>query len=441
MAGRLMLILGAGLIALWLAAAGGAALVVKAELNEVFDSILQETGQRLLAYLRENERGRIEAWRPGDPVIASAAIAHEEYITYRLYDAQGRLVLRSHTEGRSSPRAMPPLGFSSPDGGGRTYTEASADGRWVISISEPAEHREHTIRPTVIRLVAPLAALVPAALLLIPWAVRRAFAPVERLNAGIAARGGTNLAPLADPGLPPELQTTRDGVNLLLRRLRDALESERSFTANAAHELRTPVAAAMAQAELLATRLDGHMGQPAALAVVQELRRLGRRLEKLLQLARAEAGVALKLQPVDLMVPVHLLAEEFAGRPEAAGRLRLAGDGPERLMVAADLDALAIALRNLIENALVHGDPSQPVEIDVAADGTVRVANGGPVVPAERLVALRRRFVSSGGKGSGLGLSIVQAIARQMGGELMLLSPATGRTDGVEAVLRLPVVA
>jgi two-component system OmpR family sensor kinase len=246
--------------------------------------------------------------------------------------------------------------------------------------------------------------------------------------------------PLEAPRLPAELAAIRDGVNLLLRRLRQALEAERSFSANAAHELRTPVAAALAQAQLLAARLPaGGAERAEAEEMAAGLARLGARLEKLLQLSRAEAGVALRLEPVDLLVPLSLLVEEFASQSDVGPRLRFDDGGLDRLMVAADLDALAIALRNLIENALRHGPAGGVVEVSVHAGGQVRVVNGGPAVPPDRLATLPRRFVSHGSRGSGLGLSIVQTIADQIGGELILRSPARGRTDGFETVLSLPL--
>ncbi|WP_270933139.1 sensor histidine kinase [Falsiroseomonas oryzae] len=436
MGGRLALSLGAGLFVLWLLSAATAALVVVRELNEVFDSILQETAQILLADITTRHAALIEADQGVEAIIVSQATPHDEYITWRLFTPDGRLVMRSHG---ASEAPMPPPGFAD-IGRARTYTERAPDGRFLLSVAEPPEHRPHTINPTLWRLLTPLLALVVAALVLIPPAVRRGFAPVARLQAEIAQRGGANLSPVQAPDLPAELAAMRDDVNLLLRRLRQALEAERSFSANAAHEMRTPVAATLAQAQLLTARLAAESPERRdAEEMVAGLRRLGSRLEKLLQLARAEAGVGLQRTPVDLLVPLHLLVEEFAAQPDVAGRLRLDDGGLPALMVDADLDALGIALRNLIENALRHGPPGGVVHLTALASGGVRVVNGGAPLPPERLPLLTRRFVSHGGGGSGLGLSIVQAIAEQLGGTLTLHSPATGREDGFEAILALPL--
>jgi two-component system OmpR family sensor kinase len=106
-----------------------------------------------------------------------------------------------------------------------------------------------------------------------------------------------------------------------------------------------------------------------------------------------------------------------------------------------DPDAFGILLRNLIENALRHGVTDGQVAITLAADGTLRVANDGPVVPPEILARLTARFErgSAGNEGSGLGLAIVAAIADRLGTNLTLHSPAAGRDQGFEVEIRLPV--
>lgn len=437
MAGRLTLSLAAGLVAMWLVAVATAAVWVQQELTEVFDSILQESAQRILADILERDRPELEAVRPGDSPLVTAAVPHEEYITYQLFSASGQLLLRSHAAGTASLATGPSPGFSNITGT-RSYTEQSVDGRYRLMIAEPPDHRGHAIRGALYKLLAPLLGLVAAATLLIPWAVRLAFRPVARLKAEIGRRSGADLSPIADPGLPEELLPMRDDVNLLLRRLRHGLEAERNFSANAAHELRTPIAAALARAQLLTLRLPpGKPERQDAEAMVDGLRALARRIEKLLQLARAEAGVALSLRPVDLVLAIHLVVDELTTHAEATTRLRVDDGGLDVLMVAGDLDALAIALRNLVENALLHGDPAHPVEVGVTADGIVRVTNGGPIVPPDQLATIEQPFVSHDGKGSGLGLSIVKVIADQVGGKLALRSPVPGRAGGFEAVLSL----
>ena len=104
-----------------------------------------------------------------------------------------------------------------------------------------------------------------------------------------------------------------------------------------------------------------------------------------------------------------------------------------------DPDAFAILVRNLIENALRHGAHKQPVEVSMASDGTLRICNGGNIVPPEQLALLRNRFARSktDAAGSGLGLAIADAIATGAGITLYLRSPATGRQDGFEVELNV----
>ncbi len=434
---RLAFSLGAGLFALWLASAVSAALVVSRELNEVFDSILMETAQIILPDLLRHFGADIEDLALGQPIIVAEATPHDEYLTWRLYGADGRLLMRSHG---AAMAPMPSIGFETVDNA-RLYSEASVGDRYIITIAEPAGHRQETVNPTLVRLLAPMFGLVLVALFTIPLIIRLGFAPIRAMQAEIAARSGSDLRPIETASLPSELAAIGEDVNQLLRRLRQTLEAERSFSANAAHELRTPVATTLAEAQLLAARLPpGSIEQEDVARMTASLRALGGRLEKLLQLARAEAGVALKLEKVDLLLPLQLLVDEFAARPGVGDRLRLDDGGLATVMVAADLDALAIAFRNLIENALRHGPDTGDVTVSVTADGTVRVVSDGPAIPPARLETLARRFVSHGGRGSGLGLSIVQTIADQIGGRLDLASPAPGRSDGFEARLTLPVV-
>lgn len=437
MAGRLTRQLTFGIVLLWLVAVATAGSVVKVELDEIFDGVLSESAQHMLADILDRQRPALAAMRPGDPPLVPDAMPHEEYITWQLLAADGRLLARSHSAAAVAPRPVPEPGFFD-TATTRTYAEPSADGAYVFLLSEPARHRGHAIRATLLQLLLPMGLLIVGSLVLVPVVVRRAMRPVRQLEAALEQRGGANLAEITSLGLPQELSPIRQDVNLLLRRLRQALEAERSFTANAAHELRTPVAAAMAQAQLLTRQLPAsEPAQARAAVIAEELRRLGRRVEKLLQLGRAEAGVALRLSAVDLLTPLHLLIDQMPER----GRIRLQQEDGDAFVVHADLDMLAIALRNLLENALLHGAPGSPVLVRLRP-GEVSVSNAGPALPQDRLLGLGRRFIRHGhASGSGLGLAIVRTVAEQSGGSLELFSPARGQPDGFEAVLRLPTQA
>jgi two-component system OmpR family sensor kinase len=223
-----------------------------------------------------------------------------------------------------------------------------------------------------------------------------------------------------------------------MARVRRTLEAERSFTANAAHELRTPIAGALVQTQRLVAAVPEGPLRDRARTIEAALQTLGTLSGKLVDLSRAEAGLPVPSDPVDLAPVLDLVITECERTARVSDRVRLAPGPAGALVARVDPDAFAILMRNLIDNALRHGDPAEPVAV-VVGPGTVRVANGSAPIPAARMEALRARFVrGAASPGSGLGLSIAEAVARSIGADLVLRSPAEGRPDGFEAIVRLP---
>ena len=187
--------------------------------------------------------------------------------------------------------------------------------------------------------------LLPIAALVIDSTVRRTTRPILDVQRQIGMRSGEHLAPIDPHGLPDELMPIMHDLNRLLERLRAALEAERSFAANSAHELRNPIAAARAQAELIAASLQGSPEQARAAQLIATLGQLANRLERMLQLARAEAGIGLARTETDLVAITRLVVEDYAKRPLLASRLSFDA-GPDRCVFAAiDPDA-GISLHN-----------------------------------------------------------------------------------------------
>ena len=442
---RLSSLLTLALTALWLVAVVAAAAVVNHETNEVFDSALQETAQRLVPLVVEDFGEQSDDDHEDEARVIEENLEfanHEEYLVYQVRDAEGHVLLRSHDAPvRAFPAALK-RGHAEV-GDWRFFTEHYAPADLYVQVGESLTHRREALYETMAGLVAPLALLIPLAGFVIFWTVRRSLAPLAAVRAELDARGGANLAPIAAEAMPRELAPIIDDVNLLLARLGRVLESERAFAANSAHELRTPVAAALAQTQRLAAELQGsHQRGPVLDRVGQiaaTLRRLGDLVEKLLQLARAEAGIALSRDPVDVMPALRLVIEELARRGAVGRRLDFDDGGWQRLTARIDIDAFAIALRNLIDNALLHGKEGGPVTVFLDGEGAVHVRSEGAAVPPERLARLTERFERAGAEvqGAGLGLAIVEMIATQSGGTLTLHSPVPGRSDGFEAVLRL----
>ncbi len=215
------------------------------------------------------------------------------------------------------------------------------------------------------------------------------------------------------------------------------MQSERAFAANSAHELRTPLAAARAQAQLLADDLKERREGARAVNILGLLDRLSQLVEKLLQLSRAEAGVGMSGQCNPQEV-ARIVADGYRYHlRNNAGSIQITIDPRAEHEVAIDQDALGIVLHNLIDNALAHGAAGAPVQIAIGAGATLSVVNRGPVIPSEDMPKLRERFSrgDTTGEGSGLGLSIVDTIMRQSGGRMDLYSPARDSADGFEVAL------
>ncbi|WP_425063451.1 ATP-binding protein [Pyruvatibacter mobilis] len=431
---RLGLSLGLMLTVLWLLAATVTAVIVRGELDKVFDSALRETAERILPLAVTDIVGREDQ---GVRQRLAPIREHDEFFTYLVRDAEGRILLQSHA---ADPAVFPPY-----DGPGfgqtathRLYSDAALQGTIRITVAEPLAHRASVAREIQMGLGLPLLIVLPVALAAIILAVRFSLDPLRRFRARLEARGASDLSEVPAEGLPTEIGPLAEALNSLLTRLREAFEAERSFAANAAHELRTPLAGAIAQAQRLRAETEEPATEARAAEIEATLKRLTRLSERLLQLARAEGG-RLRLETSTDMRTVARVIVEDIGRTDGPGRIVFSlAERP--VMSDLDPDAFAILCRNLIENALRHGDPAAPVEVTLSPDGTLTVANDGPSLPPEVLARLTDRFERAGtsGGGSGLGLAIVDAIAKGSQGELQLRSPIPGRTGGFVAEFHLP---
>jgi len=407
--------------ALWIAASLITAATIRHEIDEVFDSALQETAQRILPLAIQEIFERED---DGTEQLITTLREHDEFLTYVVRDRAGRVLVRSHD---ADIRNFPPfteIGFAlTPTH--RLYYDAAFDGEFNIAIAEPLDHRAEVSRETLMALGLPLFVLLPLTLGGIWLLVRLMLRPLRGLRAGVASRDGNDLTPVDTGDLPEEITPVAEAVNALLQRLQRTLEAERSFAANAAHELRTPVAAALAQTQRLAAETGEDGTRRRADDIEASLKRLKRLSEKLMQMARAEGANLLSDTPHDLAVVLRMVADDLAHA--GSGNRLILNLPPEPVMSRIDADAFAIAARNLLENALRHGDGDSPITVTLKPDGTLQVVNAGPVVPPEVQDALIRRFArgNSSAQGSGLGLAIVNAIAGGIGGKLEISS----RTD------------
>ncbi|WP_449286999.1 ATP-binding protein [Marinobacter sp. PE14] len=422
-----------GVTVLWLLGVTASGLVAQHEMNEVFDSALEETAQRILPLAvtdilnRENGTGN---------QTAPALKDHDEYLTYLVRDRDGNLLLQSHdADPGVFGELRPEEGFSNTSTH-RIYGASAVSDTIYIEVAEPLAHRRQAALEAGLALLMPLIVLIPISLLGVWWIVRLSLRKVVEFQQAIESRGAGDLSPVDGDRLPTEFEPIAVAVNRLLERLHRALETERSFTANSAHELRTPLATALAKVQRLKTQIQNDQLKNNVTEIEEALRDLSLLSGKLLELAKAEGGGAISQDAHNLVPILAMIVDDFEN--QAPGRVKLTL--PEQEVNSfLDPDAFAILVRNLIENALKHGSQTQPVEVSIVDDGTLEVCNGGEIVPPEQLALLRNRFAraKTDATGSGLGLAIADAIATGAGMTLHLRSPAKGRQDGFEATLNV----
>ncbi len=403
------------LVGFWLVGSAGALAGLWHETGEVADSALIETGQRLLVL---PEAALTD--QPGEQLFATMG-AHREFVIYQVFDGQGRLRLRSHM---APMQALVADGVDGVrwTGDWRILALTRADGNRRVLVAESAEHRRQVLWGALAWLIIPLSAVLLGAAAVLQRLLRSVFRSMESARKQLAARAAQDLQPVASLALPDEMQPWIGTVNELIRKVRDLVETERTFAAQTAHEVRTPLAAARARAQRLTITATDQATRERAHALLRQLDRLARLVTRLLQVARIESGAPLKREPVDLVALAQLVADEFTDA-KTSGRLRVeVRDDPEP--VEGDLDALGIALRNLIDNALKYSGVDAKVAITVSP-ATLSVDDNGVGVAPELLDTLVRPFERGQvlSDGSGLGLAIVDRIVRQSGATLKLRSP------------------
>lgn len=410
--------LGTGVVLLWLLGLVGAWAMLRHEITEIYDAALARTADRILQL------------PPADEATSQPYLTGSEEMSYLFREADGTLLLRSPAADPAifGPRPVP--GFRD-HADHRILARSLADGSYLEVADPLAERREATL-DTLKTMLLPALLLVPLIFFGVGRVVTTRLRPIDDLAAQVALRDSDDLRPLATAGLQAELLPIEDAINRLMGRLADAMAAERTFSANAAHELRTPIAATLAHTQrLVAEASDGPL-RTRALTIEAELRRMIRLSAKLLELSRAEAAGVVGGSGQDLRPVLRLVIAEFS-----CANLRL--DLPaEPVRSVIDPDAFGILARNLVENALVHGTP--PVDVILSARGVLTVSNGGPLLDPDALARMAHRFERLGSRraGSGLGLAIVLTLVRTAGATLDLRSPADGRTGGLTAVVALP---
>lgn len=384
----------------WLATILLSELALDHEMREMFDEELSALVETTVLYLDAAQ---------GPSIPRSIGVGTSD----------GERVLRIVPQDVPAPAAPWPAltedGFH--DAPGWRILRRSAEGAVIEAAHAISWRREEMLEASQ----AFLAMVLPLVVLLL-WGLGRTVsdttAPVAALARTVARRAPDDLSPVGAAGLPLELRPLAEALDTHLLRIEALRRSERDFVANAAHELRTPLAAVRARLDL--------SSDPDARAALEQVDALTRRVERLLQLGRLEAGVGLGRGPCDLLRVLRLLLEEL--RPTSRHPFRLDDSDLESLMVGADADAVAILLRNLLENAAEHG--SGEVRVTLFPDGRLRIEN-----PADITALPEGRFAHRAGSGGqGLGLSIIEAMAQAL--DLSLAREAGGGRVLVDLTFR-----
>ncbi|MDH5832856.1 sensor histidine kinase [Luteimonas kalidii] len=417
------------------------------------DGMIRNVAEQILQSLPEDITGAAQQPRRFElDLEEKTALGKFDLLAFQAWDLDAR---RRLVSSRSAPaQAMVDDfedGFTSQSIDGvpwRVYSVRDLRGavQVQVGIPEAAVHLEmrrwfHTSLGTALALLLTLGLAV---WLVIEWSLR----PVARLGEALNTRAPLDFASLPDAGLPSEVVPLVQGFNRLLERLAQALQHEREFLGEAAHELRTPLAALLAQAQVLQHAGDRDEARTALAELISGIERTARLAQQLLDAARVEAGGGARETDLDLALVAGMVADEFAQVATREGRaLEL---DLRHAPVRGDIDDLGILVRNLLDNALRHGGPGARVRLTTAVaveEGTrialLAVADDGPGIPDADRERVFERFYRGGNghrtSGIGMGLSLVQRVVAAHGGQVRCVAGIDGRGCGVE--VRLPVRA
>lgn len=423
---RLVAGVSAAVGALWLVVALWLAVDARHEIDELLDAHLAQSAALLVA--QQSSSGGDDD-EDDEQIDAPTLHRYARHVAFQVWH-EGRLVQRS-PNAPATPMSTLTEGFETRPLAGtdwRLFAAHGASADVQVYVAEQLKARTDVQGALLRGLVLPLAMILPA-LALAAWAVvRAALAPLRRLGRLLAERPADSAEPVALPGGAPlaEMAPLLTALNHWVERIAGLLAAERRFTADAAHELRTPIAAVRAQAQVALGARDEAERRHALEALLAGCDRASHLVQQMLTLARLEATGAVTPATLDLAALARQVAAEQA--PQAlAKRQSLVLDGADQpCPVQGDAGLLAVLLRNLIDNAVRYSPPGGRIEITLAplrpgAAVSIQVEDSGPGLAPEALARLGERFFRAADAtvpGSGLGWSIVQRIAQAHGAAL-----------------------
>lgn len=440
--------------AVWLIVAAVGYFLAHHEADELFDDQLSEFGNNLLQVAAAAEDEELPRTQRPHRSHSHAAKHSTQYTVWHQESATApwQVVLTS-----SEPAPAPPAWSARPELADllwqgkrwRSYTASDAEHALYVRVLENHAAREELAGEYALRLLLPLLLGLPLLAGLILVLINRALRPVDRLTAAIGQRAADDASPVATPdAVPVELATMLGALDQLFGRVGDAIDRERRFTADAGHELRTPLAAIRLHAQIAHTALqrDGHGPHEATQAVGEVIAATDRAThlaEQLLLLARLTPERRPQQERCDLVQAVRQACADLASGPQ---RHPLIYEGAEVAEIVGNAALLYTLTRNLVDNAIRYTPPDSPILVTVTptTDGAwqLAISDDGPGIPAalrqqacQRFARLNRRS----GDGCGLGLSIVARIAELHTAQLTLADHHPGATPpGLTVQLHFP---
>ena len=419
---RLLAYLSGGLLALWLATALASAAVALHEINEIADSQMSQLARSLM------QVPQAAAGSTAD--LPPAGGAESSNNGFAIWDKHGTLLLADRY-GREIP-FQTASGFHNNRAAWQgsawryLYLHDEHSGR-TVAVSQRLKERLSTLTNALWVQLALTFLSLPLLLWLIARGIRRGLMPLDLLAGELAARNAQSLQPVSEQ-VPAETLPLVQSLNALLARVAESLAREQLFTADAAHELRSPLAALKVQAEVLAMSSDEAEQQHHLGNIHESIDRANRLTEQLLTLARLDPMQALPdAQPIDWQRSAHQALQSVnlqAREKRVQLKLECACGFGQVFPPLGNEVLLQLMLRNLLDNAIRYSPPNSHVTLTLAANG-LSVCDEGPGIAAEHLPRIRERFYRLPGQsqqGSGLGLSIVERIADLHGLRLDLVN-------------------
>lgn len=430
---RLVWLLTGSLATIWLLSALVVYQRAHHEADELLDAQLAQVADTLLTIVSAGEvkhfAKELQHHSRHTPVPIAFEVWYGKHVQLR------RLVTSMGHDG-FDPGIVP--GFSEREFQGvrwRFYAVQDVDGKYRVVVGQAHGAREDLAREIGQSLLLPAALALPLMALVVWWGIGRNLRPVETVARQVGALDAQALVALDEsPALPEEIAPLRTALNALIRRVNQAFENERRFTADAAHELRTPLAALKVQAQVASRAQTTDSQQHALAQVIAGVDRMTHLVEQLLTLARVDPSTqGTAPPPLDPMEIVTAVCEALLPQAHRQGQI-LVVDAEAGCGIAITAAWLQVAVRNLLDNAVHYAGEGARIEVRLAPDGpdcVITVADNGPGVAPGLRSQLSARFVRGEveAEGCGLGLSIVARIATRSHARLEL-GEGLSRVDG-----------